>query len=165
MLGPDGFNSGFYKKFWGTLGSDIVEAGIHWLRTVVFPRDLNRTTVVLIPKCDQPQTMKDLRHISFCNVVYKILSKVLCIRLKVVLPNHIDEYQSTFQSRRSIQDNVLITFETLHAVKSRKKGKKCDIAIKIDISKAYDRVDWRYFDSILRRMVLVRCERSGCSCC
>lgn len=150
--GPDGFNPGFYKKNWDVVGPDIVAACIYWLDTASFPADLNNTTVVLIPKCDSPKSVRDLRPISLCNVIYKIISKVLCNRLRRVLPELVDESQSAFVSGRLIQDNVLIAFETIHSMKNRRRGKRGHVALKIDISKAYDRVDWRFLDSILRRM-------------
>lgn len=88
--------------------------------------------------------MKDLRPISLCNVLFKILSKVLSNRLKRILPGLIDNAQSAFISGRAIQDIVIIAFEAIHAMKNRRKGGKGDMALKIDISKAYDRVDWSY---------------------
>lgn len=92
------------------IGNDIIGAYKQWLEDGVSPSDLNSTNVVVLPKCDNPKTMKDLLPISLCNVVYKILSKVLCDRLKRVLPHLVDESQPTFISGRLIQDNVLIAF-------------------------------------------------------
>lgn len=150
--GPDGFNPIFYKKFWGWIGPDIIQAGIQWLDTGSFLDKLNNMNVVLIPKCEQPQSVRDLRPISLCNLVYKIISKVLCNRLKRVLPSLIDESQLAFQSGRSIQDNAIIAFESLHGIKNKRWGKVGEVAVKIDISKAYDRVNWRYLEGVLRRM-------------
>lgn len=99
--GPDGFNPAFYQKFWPIIGDDIFKACVHWLSEGSFPSKLNDTCVTLIPKCDNPVTVKDLRPISLCNV-YKILSKVLCNRLKRVLPTLIDKAQSAFVAGRSI---------------------------------------------------------------
>lgn len=60
------------------------------------PMNLNDTHVELIPKCENPKAMKDLRPISLCNVIYKIFAKVLENSLKRVLPGLISEYQSAF---------------------------------------------------------------------
>nr|DAD30368.1 TPA_asm: hypothetical protein HUJ06_009219 [Nelumbo nucifera] len=74
---------------------DIFQAVVFWLSREEFPASLNDTTIVLIPKCESPKTMKDLRPISLCNVLYKIVSKVLANRLKV-LPNIISNAQFAF---------------------------------------------------------------------
>lgn len=142
--GLDGFNPSFYQKFREIVGEDIFLAGMSWLRDGVFPSRLNHTIVTFIPKCDNMSSMKDLRPISLCNVVYKILSKVLCNRLKNVLLKLVDISQSAFVAGRSIQDNILIAFELIHSMRKKTKRKMGEVSLKIDISKAYDRVDWSY---------------------
>lgn len=96
--------------------------------------------------------MKDLRPILSCNVVYKILSNVLRNWLKSVLPELVDKSQSAFIAGRSIQDNSLIAFELIHSMRWKRKGKVEKLAVKIDIGKTYDRVDWAYLEAILRRL-------------
>jgi hypothetical protein len=84
--------------------------------------------------------------------VYKILSKALANRLQQVLNKCISIEQSGFISGRSITDNVLVASEIIHYLKCKNRGRKGEVALKIDISKAYDRVDWHYLFSIMRRM-------------
>ena len=70
----------------------------------------------------------------------------------MVLPHIISPTQSAFVPRRLITDNVLVTYETLHTMHSRKKGKKGTLALKLDISKAYDRVKWRFLQGIVEKI-------------
>lgn len=82
---PDGMNPAFYQNFWDICGNDIFHAACSWLETGIFPINLNDTNIALIPKIPSPDSTKDLCPISLCNVVYKIIAKVLTNRLKRVI--------------------------------------------------------------------------------
>lgn len=73
--------------------------------------------------------MKDFLLISLCNVLYKIMLKVLSNRMKEVLHNLMDKAQSAFMSGRAIQDNVLIAFEIIHSMKNKRSGRRGDVAV------------------------------------
>jgi hypothetical protein len=150
--GPDGFNPAFYQHFWDLCGNDIYEAVTEWLERGYFPSSLNDTNICLIPKCENPISMKDMRPIALCNVLYKMVSKLLANRLKVCLGKCVSEEQSAFVEGRSILDNALIAIEVLHALKRKTRGAKGDFALKIDISKAYDKVDWGFMRGMLERL-------------
>ena len=92
------------------------------------------------------------RPISLCNVIYKLISKVLANRLKSLLPSIVSENQSAFQARRVITDNILMAFETLHYMKTQQNGSTGFMALKLDISKAYDRVEWSFLECLLRKL-------------
>ena len=111
---------------------------------------MNYTHIVLIPKKNEPQYVSDFRPISLKNVMSSIVSKVLANRLKVILPNVISDAQSAFMPSRQITDNTTIVFEVLYKMRNKRKGKKGQMTIKLDIGKAYDGVEWEF----LRQMMI-----------
>ncbi|GAU46165.1 hypothetical protein TSUD_301250 [Trifolium subterraneum] len=135
--GPDGFNPAFYQHFWELCGNDIYEAAKEWLERGYFLSSLNETNICLIPKCENPVNMKDMRSISLCNVLYKMVSKLLANRLKGCLEKCVSEEQSTFIEGCSIIDNALIVIEVIHALKRKTRGTNGELAPKIDIRPIY----------------------------
>ncbi|MCI44353.1 replication protein A 70 kDa dna-binding subunit, partial [Trifolium medium] len=109
-----------------------------WLDSGTFPPDLNSTNIALIPKGDNQVSMKDWRPIALCNVLYKVVAKVLANRLKEILDKCISDNQSAFVPGRSILDNAMAAIEIVHFMKSKTRGKQGEVALKLDISKAYD---------------------------
>lgn len=106
----------------------------------------------MIPKVQSPEKVTEFRPINLCDVVYKVISKMLAARLKVILPKIISPTQSTFVPGRLITDNVLVAYECFHAIKHRKQGKKGMCAVKLDMHKAYDRVEWSFLENIMVRL-------------
>jgi hypothetical protein len=112
----------------------------------------NETTIVLIPKVPKPDKIKDLRPISLCNVLYKIVSKVLANRLKRVLPDIISPSQSAFVPGRLISDNILVAYEITHYMRNKRKGIGGYAVVKLDMSKAYDRVEWSFLHDMMVKL-------------
>jgi ribonuclease HI len=108
--------------------------------------------VALIPKVKNPEQMKDLRPISLCNVIYKLVSKVLAYRLKPILQKIIAPNQSAFVPGRLITDNILLAYEVNHFLQNKRNGKVGFAALKLDMSKAYDRVEWLFLERLMRKM-------------
>lgn len=150
--GADGIPAIFYKKFLSLAGDKVKDEVLAVLNGGDMPQGWNDTVVVLIPKTKQPDTLKDLRPISLCNVAYKLISKVIVNRLKVVLLEIISPSQSAFVPRRLITYNVLLAYELTHYLNQRKKGKNGVAAIKLDMSKAYDRVEWDFLRHMMLRL-------------
>lgn len=150
--GPDGMNPAFYQRFWDIIGDDVAAACINVLSENTIPEGLNDTLVVLIPKKNSPETMGDLRPISLCNVMIKIITKMLANRMKSVLSHVISETQSAFIPGRFITDNVIAAYEVNHWMRKKTQGKMGYSALKIDMSKAYDRVEWNFITAIMHKL-------------
>lgn len=101
---------------------------------------------------ERPEKVTDLRPISLCNVIYKVVSKVLSNRLRQVLPEIITPNQSAFVPGRLISDNILIAYELTHYLLNKREGKLGYAAIKLDMSKAYDRVEWCFLRAMMTKL-------------
>ena len=140
-LGPDGMSALFFQKYWHLIGNDITKAIMDYISSRRKLKSVNFTHFVLIPKTTNPTCMSQFRPISLCNVLYKIISKAIANRLKLILPKVISDCQSAFVLGRLITDNVLLAIETLHYTKNKQRGRIAHMEAKLDMSKAYDRVE------------------------
>lgn len=147
--GCDGLNPCFYQVYWSIVGNDVVDFCRRFLASGELPLGINRTMVCLIPKIKQPQQMQDLRPISLCNVLFRILSKVMENRLKICFAGLISDKQSAFVEGRLLTDNALVAFELNHYIRRKTQGKSGVAGVKLDISKAYDRLEWPFLEGML----------------
>ena len=130
----------------------ITEMVQRFFSTGCIEADMNKTNICLIPKKCKANKLADFRPISLCNVIYKIIGKLMASRLKKVLPLIISESQATFVKGRLISDNILVAHELLHALSSNNKCSEEFIAIKTDISKAYDWVEWAFLRNTMETL-------------
>ena len=150
--GLDGMPPVFYQTFWLNIGVEVSDAVLLSLNSGTLLKSINHTFITLIPKVNNPESVAQFRPISLCNVIYKILSKVIVNRLKPILKSIIFETQSAFVADRLTTDNILIAFESLHHMKTQCSGKIGFMALKLDMSKTYDRVEWVFLEKILLKM-------------
>ncbi|KAL5565698.1 hypothetical protein UlMin_028862 [Ulmus minor] len=149
--GADGMSAIFYQKFWPIIGEDITAACLSFVNGGLSLGSINETIITLLPKVKNPTRITEFRPISLCNVIYKIISKMLANRLRRVMGSVISEEQSAFIPGRLITDNAIIGFESLHAIK-RRKTKKNYLALKLDMAKAYDRVEWEFIQRMMTKL-------------
>lgn len=150
--GADGMPAIFYRKYWQLVGDSVVQEVLHVLQGGSIPEGWNDTLVVLIPKVKNPERLKDLRPISLCNIVYKLVSTVIANRPKCILGEIISDNQSAFVPGRLISDNTLLAYELSHFLKRKRPGATGYAALKLDMSKAYDRVEWNLLERILSQL-------------
>lgn len=119
--------------------------------TGILDEHLKDTNISLIPKKQNPERI-DIRPISLWNVIYKVISKVLANRLKKVIDSIISDSQSAFIPGRLITDNIMIAFEAMHYMRRKTRGKECWMALKLDMSKSFDRVEWNFLEAMLLKL-------------
>lgn len=125
-------------------GGDVNNAVLDFFTYGKMLECINYTNIVFISKVQALASMAQFRPISLCNVLYKIVSKMILNRMKSLLPYLISECQSAFVPGRMIIDNVIVSFKMLHYLKNKRGGREAQMAAKLDMRKAYDRVEWDY---------------------
>ena len=146
--GPDGMCPMFFQTYWHIVGHSVTDTVLGILRGAPIPKFLNRTFIALIPKKKKADCMSDFRPISLCNVIYKLVSKVLANRLKSFLDKIVAVNQSAFDPGRLITDNILVAFELFHHMKNL-QNVEGNMALKLDMSKAYDRIEWDFLEAVM----------------
>lgn len=145
-----GFTSEFFKSSWSVIGKDFTTAVQSFFSKGFLPKGLNSTILALIPKKDRAQEMKDYRPISCCNVLYKVISKIIVNRLKGTLPQCISYNQSAFMKDRLLVENLLLATEIVKYYHKEDVSPRC--AMKIDIAKAFDSLHWPFLLNTLRAL-------------
>jgi hypothetical protein len=149
--GPDGFMAGFYQKHRYLIKEDVTRAVLQFLNGGDMLELINNTVLALILKVKNPQELANFRPIALCNVIYKICSKAIANRLRQIIGDVISEEQPMFIPGMLITDNALIAYENIHYLKM-KNGKSGACAVELDMTKAYDRVEWSYLRLLMLHM-------------
>nr|GFB55370.1 hypothetical protein [Tanacetum cinerariifolium] len=136
------------EKAWSIVGKDVCLAVKDFFVTGKILREINSTLIALVPKMQTPQKVSDFRPIACCNVLYKCISKINTDRINGCLDKLVSKNQSAFIPNRHIQDNIMLAQEFFKGY-DRKIGPK-RVALKVDIQKSYDTVNWQFLKDILR---------------
>ena len=104
---------------------------------------------MLILKCKSPESLYNYWPISLCNSVYKLVTKIIVGHLRHLLPSLVSPLQTAFVHSRKGVDNAILVQEIVHSM-SRRKGRTGLMAIKIDMEKAYDRLEWSFIRDTLK---------------
>nr|XP_027120329.1 uncharacterized protein LOC113737276 [Coffea arabica] len=147
--GPDDFGAGFYQACWDIIQSDLLEAVQAFFQGMRLPRSFTSTSILLLPKIAGAMQWKDFRPISLCNVCSKVISKLVSDRLGRVLPALVSPWQTGFVPGRGITDNILLTQELV--VDLDRRLRHPNLMLKLDMEKAYDRVEWPFLLFMLRK--------------
>lgn len=150
ILGSDGLPAFFFQSCWDFIKSDIMNVIFRFFSTASFLPGVNDTVFSLIPKKIDCEGPADYCPISLCNVLYKVVAKILANRIWFILDNLVSENQYAFVPGRQIFDNYVTTQELFSSMKL-KKGKESFFALKTDMFKAYDRIEWSFLRYIFSR--------------
>ncbi|XP_071926970.1 uncharacterized protein [Coffea arabica] len=146
--GPDGFGFGFYQACWDIIKEDLVVVVQDYFKGGWLPKGVTSTLIMLGPKIEGASHWQDFRAISLCNVSSKIISKLVTNRLNKLLPQLVSPWQSGFVPGRQIIDNILLAHEHAQELDRRLEAPK--LMLKLDMEKAYDRVEWSFLIFMLR---------------
>jgi ribonuclease HI len=146
--GPDGLHPGFFQKCWPQVGDSIYQEVSQIFQSGKMPEYLNSTLIALIPKCRGPETIGQYRPISLCNTIYKVVTKIIVNRVRPLLDKLVSPYQTAFVPGRRGVDNVVIAQELIHSLQ-KKRGRKGQFILKLDLEKAYDRLEWSFIREVL----------------
>lgn len=145
--GPDGFTGHFFSTCWGIIHPEVIAAVQDFFRGCSIPLAISSTLLVLIPKIPNPTSFSDLRPISLCNFTHKIISKILANRISAFLPLLITPQQTAFVPGRTMHESIALAHELVEDIDFPN-----NTIFKLDMSKAFDRVEWPFLLACLRKL-------------
>ncbi|XP_026447948.1 uncharacterized protein LOC113348402 [Papaver somniferum] len=134
--GPDGFPGSFYKSCWDIIQLNLKDAIQFCWRRRFIPKGLNSNFLTLIPKCAGAKKASQYRPIGLSNILFKIFSKIISVRMNGLIEKLISSQQAAYVKGRSIQEQILLASEMVNEMRKKRRGG--NVAFKLDISQAYD---------------------------
>lgn len=166
---PDGLPAAFFQKYWQAVPGGLIDTCLHILNEQGDLTPLNHTYIALIPKICEHRKVTKFRPISLYNLVYRIMAKTIANKMKPVMSQIIFPVQSTFIPNKFVTDIVIIGYDCLYKIGHNKWKKTGWVALKLDISKAYDRVEWVFSKQTMIKLsfsntwvnLIIRCIRTA----
>lgn len=147
--GPDGFTARFLQSCWSTINKDLLRMVRKSQYFAKIGGSTNSTFLSLLPKEKGASDFSRFRPISMCNTSFKLITKIISIRLKNILPDIISENQGGFIKGRKILDNIVLVQEAVHSSGQRKeKG----MVIKLDLANTFDMVRHDFLFAVMTKM-------------
>lgn len=146
--GPDGIQKVFYQRHWERVKNTLLLFVQNALSMGMIHEAVLKSHMVLIPKLDIPESIRDFRPITLLNTSYKVVFQVLVARLRPILQRLVGPFQNSFLAGRSTTDNILIAQVVVHSL-GNLKGRKGAMVLKVDLQKAYDNVSWSFLNEVL----------------
>lgn len=151
--GPDGVLVEFYSQFWDLIGEEFTAMLETSIDNGRLPRGMNKGLVILLPKDGDWELLRNWQPITLLNTSYKVFAKTLKLWLRKLLPQVIQEGHSAFLPSRYILDAVMVQHETITWAKESAQPLAM---LKLDFSKAYDMVSWKFLYAVMIRMELLQ---------
>ncbi|CAK8530761.1 unnamed protein product [Lathyrus sativus] len=148
--GLDGYGAKFFKTIWTTIKTDVIAAIKKYFEIGKIYKAFNSVVVSLIPKGQNSCEIKDYRPIVVCTTFYKIISKILTDRLGSVIPSVVNHNQAAFIPGQNIHNHIMLATGLIKDY--TRKGGTPRIMMQIDLQKAYDMVNWRALECIMKEM-------------
>lgn len=145
--GPDGFGAFFFQTYWEIIKHDVVNAVLEFFTSGWLLPNFNANTLILIPKHQNADSVEQYRPIALANFKFKIISKIIADRLAQILPSIISKEQRGFIKGRNIRDCIGLASEAINLLDKKVFGG--NLALKIDISKTFDTLDWNFLLKVL----------------
>ncbi|GFZ11073.1 hypothetical protein Acr_22g0004710 [Actinidia rufa] len=144
---PNGYSSCLFKSAWSIVGSDVCAAVKEFFVSGKLLKQLNHAVIALVSKSTSASRVEEFRNIACCNVIYKVISKILATGLSPILESLIDPGQSVFVPNRSMVENIYVVQELLRKYCWSRISPRC--IMKVDLRKAYDTVNWVFLEDVL----------------
>lgn len=154
--GDDGFTTRFFQTYWEIVENDVIAVARNFFSGGRLLKSFNHTHMCLIPKVNDTREMAQVRPIGLCSMFYKVISKIMVHWMQKFMNRIVTANQSTFVKGRLISENILVAHECMHYLKNKRVGGTFEMILKLDMSKAYDRVEWSFLWFVMSKLVFDR---------